>query len=435
MALSACAGPVEAAPPPAPEPVTGKLAFPRAIGHGATSAGGRGGKIIYVTTTADTGTGSLRACLTAKGPRTCVFRVGGVFRFTKRPPVIKHPFLTIAGQTAPGGGVVIAHNGGNSARTPILIKNTHDVIVRHVRIRLDRLSGNRKSDDAVTIENSRNVILDHISASWASDELVNGYGDNDQITVSNSIFAYGIPRHDKCALLASDPKDAQRFTFAGNICAHNGDRNPDINFPPNSCVEIVNNVLYNAQSQFAEVWEQFGGTPVSIIGNTFVLGPDGTVNTQGIARNDVAANGEASIYMWDNEFIGDFRHVSSSARSRQVTQAPCAPTFQAKSAANSYDDVLAGAGAWPRDDIDAKVVSDIRERSGKIISRPGNIGTVPNPPPYPDADRDGIDDIWEAEHGSNPSIADTWEDSDGDGFSNFDNFLLYREDLNKQGKN
>ncbi len=434
IGLTGCVEAVEAAPPPPPQPVSGELAFPGAMGHGAGSKGGRDGKLIYVTTREDSGNGSLRACLVAKGPRVCVFRVGGVFRFTKRPPVIKNPYLTIAGQTAPGGAVVIAHDGGNSARTPLLIKNTHDVIVRHVRVRLDRLSANRKSDDAVTIENSSKVILDHISASWASDELVNGYGDNDEITISNSIFSYGIPRHDKCALLASDPKDSQRFSFVNNICAHNGDRNPDINFPPGSCVEVVNNVLYNAQSQFAEVWEQFGGTPVSIVGNTFVLGPDGSANTQGIARNDVAANGEAQIYLWDNDFLGDFRHVSSSASSRQVATSPCAPTFEAKPALTAFNDVLNEAGAWPRDTIDARVVSDIRSRAGKIISRPGSIEPVADVAPYPDVDLDGMDDSWEAAHGSDPALADAWEDADKDGLSNFENFLTYRESLMQKGE-
>ncbi|MGB6153692.1 MAG: hypothetical protein WBG48_17045, partial [Pricia sp.] len=174
LALSACAEKVEAAPPPSPQAVSGAKAFPAAIGHGASSSGGSGGKIIYVTNRKDSGAGSLRNCLVSQGKRTCVFRIGGVFRFTGRPPVIKNPYLTIAGQTAPGGGVVIAHAGGTAARTPILIKNTHDIIVRNVRIRLDRLSANRKSDDAITIENSRKVVIDHVSASWASDELING---------------------------------------------------------------------------------------------------------------------------------------------------------------------------------------------------------------------------------------------------------------------
>lgn len=433
--LAACAAEVDARPPGEPEVVTESPAFPAAIGHGAGSLGGAGGRIIYVTNRDDAGPGSLRDCLVAEGRRVCVFAVGGVFRFTTRPPMIQNPYLTLAGQTAPGGSVVITHAGGETARTPLVIKNTHDVIVRNVRVRLDRLSPNRQSDDAITIENSSNVIIDHVSASWASDELINGYGDNDAITISNSIFSYGVPRHDKCALLASDPQDAQSLSFIGNICAHNGDRNPDINFPSGSCVEVVNNVLYNAQSQFAEVWEQFGGSPVAIVGNTFVAGRNTREVAQGVARNTVGSTGTAQIYLWDNDFRGEFVHVSNSALAAQVESPPCALTIEPQAAAQAYSNVLETAGAWPRDGIDARVVSDIENRSGRIIEGPGSIERMPHGEPYPDADRDGMDDRWETRNGSDPSIADTWDDSNANGIPNFEEFLSYRERVLREGGN
>jgi len=427
--LGSCDVEVDAKPPGAPQPVEQTPAFPDAVGHGAGAQGGAGGRIIYVTHRDDSGPGSLRDCLVAEGRRVCVFAVGGVFRFSARPPLIENPYLTIAGQTAPGGGVVITHAGGSTARTPLVIKGTHDVIVRHVRIRLDRLSANRKSDDAITIENSSNVIVDHVSASWASDELINGYGDNDQITISNSIFAYGLPRHDKCALLASDPKDAQRLSFIGNICAHNGDRNPDINFPSGSCVEVVNNVLYNAQSQFAEVWEQFGGSPVAIVGNTFVAGPDTRSAAQGIARNKLGSAGSARIYLWGNEFFGEFNHISESARAAQVEQHPCALTVAPQEASQAFVNVLGGAGAWPRDPLDARVIANIENRTGKIVERPVGIPAMSGGRAYPDKDEDGMDDRWEVRHGTNPNVADTWADFNADGISNFEEFLSYREEM------
>lgn len=431
--LASCAVEVDAKPPGEPQVATDTPAFPAAIGHGAGAQGGAGGRIIYVTNREDSGPGSLRNCIVAEGKRVCVFAVGGVFRFTTRPPMIENPYLTLAGQTAPGGNVVITHAGGSSARTPLVIKGTHDVIIRHVRIRLDRLSANRRSDDGITIEDSSNVIIDHVSASWASDELINGYGDNDQITISNSIFSYGIPRHDKCALLASDPEDAQRLSFIGNICAHNGDRNPDINFPPNSCAEVVNNVFYNAQSQFAEVWEQFGGSPVAIVGNTFVAGPDTRGSAQGVARNTIGSTGAAQIYLWDNDFHGEFDHVSAAARAAQVVRPPCALTINPQEAAEAYVNVLGSAGAWPRDGIDARVVSDIRNRTGRIIREPGSIGQLPEGEPYPDEDRDGMDDRWETSHGASPSVGDPWSDSNGNGISNFEEFLSYREGILREG--
>jgi pectate lyase len=424
LLTTACSAPTDAAaPPPAPVPVTGELAFPGAVGHGAGSKGGRNGRVIQVTTLADAGPGSLRACVEESGPRTCVFRVAGIIRFEAMRPVISNPFLTIAGQTAPGGGITLAHSGGANGRTPLLIKNTHDVVVRHIRVRPDREGGARGAEDAITIENSDNVILDHVSASWARDENVNGYGDNDRVTISNSIFAEGIPKHDKCALLASDPTDAQRLSFIGNLCAHNGDRNPDMNFPPGSCVEMVNNVLYNAQSQFAEVWEAFGGTPVSIVGNVFRAGPNTGPTAVGIARNTVTSTGTAKVYLWDNRFDGQFIHISPLINDVSVATPPCPLTVKSLSANVAFDSVLRSAGALPRDSFDARIVQDVWTRGGRIVQQPGEIPRVAAGTPYPDADRDGMDDGWEVQNGAIRGRSDPWGDGDRDGILNLDEFL------------
>ncbi|MEP7350086.1 MAG: pectate lyase [Sphingorhabdus sp.] len=423
FAITSCWTQTRAAAPPAPKPPVGPLAFPGAVGHGATSKGGRGGTIIAVTTLADSGAGSLRACIDATGPRTCVFRVAGVIRFTGPPPMIRNPYITIAGQTAPGGGITLAHSGGANGRTPLLIKNSHDVVVRHIRVRLDRIGYNPQSEDGFTIENSDNVILDHVSSSWARDEAVNGYGDNDRITISHSIFALGIPRHDKCALLASDPSDAQRLSFIGNLCAHNGDRNPDLNFPRGSCVEIVNNVLYNAQSQFAEIWESFGGTPVALIGNYFKAGHNTVRNAIGIARNQTGSKGAASVYMWDNRFEGNFVYVSPLIAAIATPQPKCALTVAAAPAPASYDKVLQISGAWPRDVIDTQVVAEVSSGTGRITDQPGVIPAIASGKAYPDLDKDGMDDRWEKSNRTKVGLFDPWQDGNGDGFTNLDNYL------------
>jgi pectate lyase len=367
---------VKAAPPPKPQPISGPQAFPGVVGYGAASKGGRGGRVIAVTTLGDSGPGTLRDCVDATGPRTCVFRVSGLIRFKARPPVIRNPYLTIDGTTAPGPGITIAHDGSPEARTPLLIKDNHDVIVRNIRVRNDRTGGSRGSEDSFTIENSSYIVIDHVSASWARDELINGYGDNDWITISNSIFAEGIPRHDKCALLASDPKGPQHLSFIGNICAHNGDRNPDLNFPPGSCAEIVNNIFYNAQSEFAEIWESFGGVPVSLIGNSFIAGPNTSAHTVGIARNIQGSRGKAKVYLWDNAFVGNFVHISPLIPAVAVNTPPCPGTVVAAPSATAYASALAKAGAFPRDSFDAKIVSNVSNRSGRIVQQPG---TIPAP--------------------------------------------------------
>jgi Pectate lyase len=411
-------------------PVEGQLAFPGAVGFGAGSHGGRGGKVIAVTTLADSGEGSLRECVETKGPRVCVFKVSGIIRFHGRPPIIREPYLTIAGQTAPAPGITLTHDGGPEARTPLLIKNTHDIVIRHIRVRNDRAGQKRGSEDAFTIETSDNIILDHVSGSWARDELVNGYGDNDRITISNSLFAQGIPRHDKCALLASDPKAPQRVSFIGNLCAHNGDRNPDMNFPPSSCVEVVNNVFYNAQSEFAEVWASFGGTPVNIVGNNFISGPNTSKHAIGIARNVIGATGDAKVYIWHNMFKGEFVQVGPGVDEVSVDAPVCPLTVKPLKPASARQRVLANAGAWPRDSFDRQMAESVRERRGGIVKVPGAIpaemvGRAQSSAPYPDVDRDGMDDDWERVHHGDPFHYDPWSDSEAKGATNLDAFLDY----------
>lgn len=413
--------------PPTFKSVTDKPAFPGAVGYGAVSVGGRGGRIIPVTTLADSGPGSFRACVMERGPRVCVFRVSGVIRFTDRPPIIREPYLTIAGQTAPGGGITLAHAGPPNGRTPLVLKGTHDVIVQHIRVRPDLFGENRESEDAITIENSSRVIIDHVSATWARDELINGYADNDDLTISNSIFALGIPPHDKCALLASDPTDRQNVSFIGNICAHNGDRNPDANFPVRSCVEVVNNVFYNGQSEFTEVWESEGGTPISIVGNTYIAGRNTHAETVGVQNDRTKSLGQATIYMWDNRFFGSFIHVGPNTREALTDVAPCPLTIRPLEVNAAYDSVLAKSGAWPRDDLDRQVVDDVKNRSGRIGGMTRVIPAIDPGEPYPDRDNDGMDDGWERTAGADPTMNDAWKDSDGNGTSNLEEFLAYRE--------
>ena len=403
-----------------------QVAFEGAQGFGAISKGGRGGRIIAVTTLADDGPGSYRACVTADFPRVCVFRVEGVIRFEGRPPVIRSPYLTIAGQTAPGVGITLTHSGEPDGRTPLVIKGTHDVVVRNIRVRLDRVGGSRESEDGVTIENSERVMIDHVSVSGARDENINGFADNDDVSITNSIFAYSVPRHDKCALLGSDPVDAQNFSFIGNLCAHNGDRNPDINFPPGSCVEVLNNVLYNAQSEFAEVWEGAGGSPVSIVGNSFIAGPDTRSASVGIANERVASAGVARIFLHDNSFLGNFTQVSESAQQRRVAAPPCSLTIMPQPAQAAMMAVLDTAGTMPRDMIDRQVVAEVLSRGGRIGRWPVALEQGRSTKPYSDVDADGMDDRWEEAEGMDSARSDPWEDADGDGVSNFDEFLTHR---------
>ncbi|WP_019833175.1 pectate lyase family protein [Sphingomonas sp. PR090111-T3T-6A] len=410
-------------------PIAQKEAFPGAEGYGRTSIGGRGGRIIPVTTLADSGSGSLRACIDARGPRVCIFRVGGVIRYTTKRPIIVNPYITIAGQTAPGGGILLTHNGGPDGFTPLVIKNTHDVIIRYIRVRPDRRGEQRESNSGITIENSRRVMIDHVSTSWSLDENIGGYAQNDEITISNSIFAEGIPKHDKCALLASDPTGPQHVSFIRNLCAHNGDRNPDINFPRGSCVEIVNNVLYNGVVEFAEIWESYGGTPVSIVGNYFRAGPNSKPGyAHALVYHALGSTGHARLYDKGNIFDGLLAENEGVAAVR-VPSPPCPITVPVTSAQAAYEEVLAHSGALPRDAVDRRIVGEVRSRSGHIVSGFGDLPAIASGKPYTDRDNDGMADDWEVAHGLNPDKFDAWGHHDASGWTNLDEFL---DDLSKE---
>ena len=410
------------------------LAFPGAEGFGRAAKGGRGGRILAVTTLADSGPGSLRACIDAQGPRVCVFRVSGLIRYTSVRPIIRNPFITIAGETAPGDGIILAHAGGKGATTPFVVKNTHDVVVRHIRVRNDRDGEQRASDSAFIIEGSRDIILDHVSASWARDENIGGYAQNDRVTISWSIFARGTPRHDKCALLSSDPKGPQQVSFLHNLCAHNGDRNPDVNFAPGSCVEVVNNVLYNAALQFTEVWETYGGTPANVVGNYYRRGPSTSEVAYALDRPRVGSKGEARIFFDGNILDGAGLIVAPVAEEARVKAPVCPLTVVPQPARDSYAQVLEGAGAMPRDEVDQRIIYEVRTRTGRIGMPDRTLPVLSPGRPYRDADEDGMSDEWERRNGLDPVRNDAWQDRNGDGWANLEAFLDYAHKVRLAGK-
>lgn len=422
--LSACIA-IMGCSPAATALAKDRTAFIGADGYGRNAIGGRNGKIMKVTTLADSGRGSLRECIDAKGPRVCVFTVAGLIRFTSERPVIRNPYITIAGETAPGGGITLSHAGGPRAFTPLTIKKTHNVIVRHIRVRTDLAGEERGANDGINIADSHDVIIDHVSTSWSLDENIGAFGQNNAITISYSIFAEGRPKHDKCALLASDPKGPQNISFVRNLCAHNGDRNPDVNVPPGSCVDVINNVFYNAQSQFTEIWESYGGSPVNVVGNVYRRGPDTNLRmAAAVDRSVKGSQGKAKIYLSDN--LNQGVPPSSPTVDAAVVYAPVCP-MQSKpvSAEKAYDRVLSNAGAFPRDAVDQRVVGEVRTSGGKIGRHSSPIPSIATGRAYRDEDEDGMADGWERANGADPKKFDSWEDKDGDGWTLFDHFLKF----------
>lgn len=258
------------------------LAFPGAVGYGRDADGWRGGQIVKVTTLADEGPGSLRACAERDGPRVCLIQVAGTIIVGR--PIMVRSDVYIAGQTAPGDGIQIRLDGVGA--TPLVIKNAHDVLVRFIKVRPGPTDTPSPAVDSVTVENAQRIYLDHLSLSFATDETFNVHaskGETSDITLARSLLSYSLDRsshpkgrHSKGALICSYDKSASgcgRITLWRNVFAHHRDRNPDVKASATGPVEVVNNIFYNPISQFGEYYNLVGDTRILHVGNVTMPGP------------------------------------------------------------------------------------------------------------------------------------------------------------------
>ena len=193
-----------------------QLAFPTAEGYGKYTKGGRGGVVYEVTNLNDSGEGSLRAAIKASGPRTVVFRISGTIVLNSAI-TIRNPYITIAGQTAPGDGICIR-------RHPLNI-GADNVIIRYLRVRLGDESGN--DYDTMSSRYCKHIILDHISTSWSVDECMSIY-HCDSITVQWCIVSESMSHsnHVKGSHGFGGIWGSNYGTYHHNLLAHHSSRNP-----------------------------------------------------------------------------------------------------------------------------------------------------------------------------------------------------------------
>lgn len=415
-------------------------AFPGAQGYGATAVGGRGGAVMEVTNLNNSGAGSLRACVEATGPRTCVFRVGGTIRLNSSLSInSSRSKLTIAGQTAPGGGITLALGPTvpSGSRHLILISG-QDVIIRHIRVRSQFPNTVTNSDLIAVVSGGNRVYLDHISGSWATDENLNTYANWNNVTVAYSIWAEGLDSHSKCALLGDDPTITQYITWWRNLCISNNDRNPNINQGP-GCTDIVDNVFYNPRSEFGEIFSQFSNTPSNWVQNYFKAGPATNSSTRAIYWNTAGSRFKPKIYHFGNVTwapSGKSVTLMDSNTASAVVGSPVCPlsvTPISGGANSAYDEVRAQVGAWPRDSKDTQYITQLAARGvagtgpSSILTSPGALPTIANGPAATDADHDGMADTWEALNGlSSSNASDRNGDLDTDGYTNLEEYLHYR---------
>jgi pectate lyase len=407
--------------------VLAQPAFPGAAGYGSTTPGGRGGRVIAVTNLNDSGAGSFRNAVEASGPRIVVFRTGGTIR-TNRNIVIRNPYITIAGQTAPGGGICLAGAG--------IYIITHDVIMRGVFIRVgdDPAGHNPENRDGINLDGGlgtvRDIIIDHCSVSWAVDENVQIYGSTTRnITFSNSIVAEALDQsihpkgaHSKGLLVGPA---VTNVTVYNNLLAHNVERNPRVQ---GTNVEFINNVVYNRQKWDMDIGGASNSHQVVVIGNYFKRGPSYTTNPYPISLRSTTASG-TRVYHHDN--IPEGYSASMCDRSQFVVNTrPFGPTgVRIRSARDAYAWVLANAGANPKnpDPVDARVIANVQNGNGRIIDRISQVGGFPNlargTAPV-DSDGDGMPDSWEIARGLNPNDAgDANRDRNNDGFTNIEEYI------------
>jgi hypothetical protein len=414
-----------------------QLAFPGAEGAGRHALGGRGGVVLRVTSLADSGPGTLRAAAETEGSRTIVFDVGGTIRLHS-PLIIRHGRVTLAGQTAPGGGVAI--------RDQPLIVRADDVVVRHVRARLGDESG--VEADAVSIERGRRIILDHVSASWSVDETLSIGSRYDppergiyDVTVQNSIISESLnaSAHAKgehgYGTLARGGHGA-RISFIGNLWASHrarmprpGNYNPQTVDPIGPLFEFRQNVFFNWGGGHAGYdADTESVSTYAFVGNAYLPGPDSEgrwafEDSNPLARAWFEGNAMAGVVPDDPWSLVRF---DGGPGERLAARPDWAQAADADVEATT-ERVLAQAGAWPRDVVDARVIDGMRRGEGRIIDSQADVGGWPELArgnPWIDADGDGMPDDWERARGLDPHDAtDGPADLDGDGYTNLEDWL------------
>ena len=367
-------------------------------GWATYTIGGKGGRIIRVTNLNESGTGSFVEAIAATGPRIIVFDIGGVINMNGSSKSIKNPYVTIAGQTAPGKGITFINGGLNIS--------THDVILQHVKIR-PGAAGHEIGfwePDAFSTIGAFNVIIDHCSFTWAVDENCSASGDrfngaspddwrnntSHAVTISNNIIAEGLSfathskgEHSKGTLVHDNTSD---IAILHNLYSCNRDRNPL--FKGGARGVIVNNFIYNPGSaamsfglvdtEWTDYEYQIG--EISIVGN--YLQP-GSSTSASLALLKIG-NGPCEIFMSDNISNKPSGSIQNECKGEILK------IVSAKSIWNDNIHVLpvmdvqqnivknAGARPWNRDEIDTRIINDMVTGNGKIINYETEVGGYPD---------------------------------------------------------
>lgn len=403
-------------------------AFPGAEGFGRYTSGGRGGRVIYVTNLNDSGAGSLREAVSATGARTVMFKVSGIIALNSDLK-INNGDITIAGQTAPGDGICLKNYSVNV--------NADNVIIRYLRFRMGDQA--QHEGDAIGGRNHKNIIIDHCSMSWSTDECASFY-DNENFTLQWCMMSESlrVSVHDKGTHGYGGIWGGKKASFHHNMLAHHDSRNARFcgsrysALPNLEMVDFRNNVLYNWGGNSAYAAE---GGSYNLTNNYYKAGPATAsgVNDRIISPSPDNGDNAQPAGVWGKFYVnGNYTTANSTTSGNNWNGVDPNPSSKNKaelrvdteynfgemtthSATNAYNRVLAYVGAsLKRDAVDARIVSEATNgtftyngsngSSKGLIDTQSDVGGWPayNSTTAPtDTDKDGMPDSWESANGLN----------------------------------
>lgn len=420
------------------------IGFPGADGFGKYATGGRGGKVIEVTNLNDSGEGSLRAAVEAEGARTVVFKVCGNIELQSHLR-IKNPNITIAGQTAPGEGICLTKYG--------MIVETENAIVRYLRV---RPGDQGEEGDCVWVNKSDNVIIDHLSTSWGTDETLS-VSDSDNVSVQNCMISESLNQsinakgtHGMGTLIRGS--NGQKVTYHSNLYFSHRNRSPmNGNYTPYTedsvgfNVEFINNVVYNWSANAAgKNHDEDSITRYNYIGNYYRPGrksqgeymfseecPYAQMYAEGNSMSDVVPEDQRTLFEFSEEKPIDQETYFMSERF------DFSEMSNILTAEEAYEKVKAEVGASLfRDPIDTAVLQAVEDRTGKLIDTPtesighdeawgGYYPPLAQYTPYTDTDGDGMSDEWEEASGLDPKDGSDGAKTNASNYTNLEVFLEY----------
>jgi len=380
----------------AAQPTAGQPEMSRAaidVKGWADTKGGAGGRIIRVTNLNASGEGSFAAAVLEAGPRIVVFEVGGVIDLQGSTIRINEPYLTVAGQTAPNPGITFIRGEFSIG--------THDVIVQHIAVRPGEFGRAKKSGweaDGLSTSSADNVIIDHCSFSWATDENLSASGPrfkganveewrqntSRRITFSHNIVAEGLRdsthrkgEHSKGTLVHDN---ANRVLIYGNLYSANHERNPLVK--GGAHVAVVNNLIHDFGAKaihYNLIAHEWGANPpqlgvVTLVGNVVRGGDD---SKPGVPLFALGGAGDVSLYLRDNVAVDangkpmpqTGSYTASGARILKA-ETPYLPADLGTVPAARLENLIyasAGMRPWARDAVDFKIISDVAEGRGHIV--------------------------------------------------------------------